>query len=133
MYRKNTIKGQKPEFGNPEHIKFVKEGSDKLAGKLAVCSLEWEPVKWNGQKNETRKPITYHSTWKNCDAVQCYIPCPRCNKMHKHVVCYDQNNVLQIEQWAAIHEAENACWNCGLQFEIPEDGSFGVFVKTVNN
>ncbi len=126
---KNTINGQKPEFGNPEHIKFVKEGNDKLAGKLAVCELEWEPVLWSGVKTGTGYPKTAHASWKKCDAVQCYIPCPKCSCTHKHVACYDPNDVLAIEQWSRIHSVEISCYNCGLQFEIPEDGSLGVFVK----
>ena len=125
----NTINGQPLEFGNPEQIKYVKDACNKIEGKINVCEADWEFVRLSNRTTETRKPITYYDEIKNCDAVQCYIPCPRCGRKHKHVVCYDPFEIDQTAEWALIDEQEIICWNCGLEMYIEQDGSRAVFVK----
>jgi hypothetical protein len=41
---KNLINGQKPEFGNHEHIKWVREQAAKLNGELNVGTADWQFV-----------------------------------------------------------------------------------------
>lgn len=125
----NRINGQPLQFGNLEQITFVKEAAAKLSGEKPVCEAEWEPVQYPGKTNETRKPLTYYCAWKDCDALQCFIPCPRCHRLHKQVVGYDPHDICQTEQLAAVDEADITCWNCGLEMFIAQDGSRNVFVK----
>jgi hypothetical protein len=128
MARTNLINGQRPQFGNPEHIAWVKEKTEIMSGDYPVCEADWEFVRLGNRTTETRKPITYFEEPNNADAVQCYVPCPRCKRLHKHVVCYDPFEIDQTAVWAAIDETEITCWNCGLEMHITSDGSRNVYV-----
>jgi len=127
--RANTINGQKPQFGNPVHIAFVKMAEARMSGLFPVSELDWQFVRIANRTTETRGPITYHCSHKQADAVMCYILCPRCSRWHKHVVGYDPYEVDQTAMWASIDEQEITCWNCGLEMYVEQDGSRNVYVR----
>ena len=127
--RKNLINGQRPEIGNPAHIAWVKKKERLLSGQYPVAEADWEFVQYPGKTTETRKPITYHCDPDSADAVQCYIQCPRCDRLHKHVVGFDSTSMNQTAVWAIVDEQEIVCWNCGLEMYIEDDGSRNVYVR----
>lgn len=126
----NKINGRPLEFGNVEQIEALKVLDRLMSGQYPICEVNWEYVRVGNRTTETGKPITYYvAKPKEADAVQCYIPCPKCTRQHKHVVGYDPSDSCATEMWASIEDVEITCWNCGLEMYIEPDGSRNVYVK----
>lgn len=131
MKNQNLINGQWPEIGNPEHIAYYKKQCEIMGGEMPVCEVEWEIVKYAGNKGPTNKPVHAFVEEYDCDAILEYIPCPRCLQLHKLLIHgYDPRlpyqSMLEIE-----HQLEREgfeCWDCGLEF-IYESDIRQIFVK----
>lgn len=125
-YRPNTINGAKPEFGNPEHIAFIKEKTAIFSGEVPFHQIEWERCTYKGHVGTTGRPVFDYA--KHGDAVVDYIPCPNCNRLHILLISFDpQGNwydeLIQIDETAK----EFKCWNCHTEFTTDDDRN--VFVK----
>jgi len=133
MWRKNLINGAKLLFGNPEQIKWVKEHNEMLAGLRPVCELDWHFIHDTGKAKHNGSPLTFYREPKKANAVMAYIYCPRCGKIHKHIVAYDPFHIPMIEQWNDIDNTDIICYNCHLQFYIDPEGTANVYVKVETN
>lgn len=130
----NLINGQKPEFGNLEHIEFVKRIDRIFTGKESFQQIEWEPCHYWGSHTDTGKPKFQDRNWKYADAVVDYIICPKCEKLHCLLVAFDPQ-IAKTAWYQVLIEIDNSikefiCWNCKTKFEVDEERN--VFVK-INN
>ncbi|MCK6650556.1 MAG: hypothetical protein L6Q66_12935 [Bacteroidia bacterium] len=130
--RNNLIKGAKLLFGDPAQIKWVKEHSEMLAGTRAVCELEWHFIHDTGNAKHNGAPLTFYREPKKANAVMAYVYCPRCGRIHKHIVAYDPQ-ALQIEEWHAIESVDIICYNCHLEMMVCPEGNNLIYVKVETN
>lgn len=122
MNPRNLIHGQLPQFGNPEHIAYVKEKTAILKGEINFYTIDWLPcIEW-GRTTETRKPVFRYCSFRNANALVDYIPCPKCGRLHCLLFNFDpQGN--WYDELIAVDEAakEFSCWNCKQEFTTDED------------
>lgn len=125
---KNRINGEKPEFGNLEHIAYCRKVERIFSGEESFHEIDWQYCHYWGASTDTNKPKFRYTDFENADAVVDYIPCPKCGRLHCLLVAFDpQGN--WYDELIAIDESvkEFKCWNCGLWFET--DDYRNVFVR----
>lgn len=125
---KNRINGQKPEFGNLEHIAFCRKIERIFSGQVNFHTIEWKSCFYWGGSTDTGKPKFRWASHKNANALVDYIPCPKCGRLHCLLFSFDPmdnwyDNLIQVDEAAK----EFDCWNCGTEFETDDDRN--VYVK----
>jgi hypothetical protein len=123
MPRLNLINGSKPEFGNPDHIKYVKEHNEIFNGIRSLHQIDWAFAQYIGETGETGKPRFTYCGHRKADCVVDYIPCPRCHHQHILLITFSDRRfsyqtMLEVQQEAQEFE----CWNCRLKFISDEEG-----------
>ncbi len=120
MNQQNLINGAKPEFGNPQHIKWLKDKERYMSGEINFHEITWQHGQYIGGGASTRPRFKFCSP-KNADCLVDYIPCPRCNRQHILLVCIDPDSVPYDQSLSADEGSkEFSCWSCGLEFETED-------------
>lgn len=121
MKKENLIDGQLPEFGNPVHIKWLREKAEIMNGEINFHEISWMPARYIDGGGKTKPRFEIVDDRDDEDCVVDYVPCPRCARLHILLVCFDPQQV-PYEQSIQIDEdsKEFDCWNCGLEFEVDE-------------
>lgn len=128
-YNPNLINGQLPQWGNPDHIAYVKNMSALFSGEKSFHTIEWSFCNYWGKHTDTGKPkFRWAEQHKDADAVVDYVPCPKCKRDHVLLVGYDPQ-ANWYDMLIAIDDSvkEFECWNCKTEFVTDEDRN--VFVK----
>jgi|GEM_PF-3329009 len=117
MTSQNLINGQKPEFGNPSHINYVKLMERYMSGEINFYEITWQHALYIGGGDKSKPRFKFCSP-SNADCLLDYIPCPRCKRQHILLVCIDPDGVPYEQSLVADEgSAEFNCWSCGLEFE----------------
>jgi hypothetical protein len=121
MNKLNLINGKFPEFGNPEHIKFIKEKNRILSGNINFQEIDWQPCKSSGINRLNGTPLFKYVDPDQADAVVDSFNCPRCNHLIYMLTNYDKNDFNSIFQIDRHFEEEGiTCTHCNQEF-IVED------------
>lgn len=131
MRRHNLINGARPQFGNPEHIAFIKTQSAIMSGQKSFYKITWKNCDYIGNRGETSKP-SFIYTLRNSDAVVDHIPCPYCNRLHVLLFCA-LGQLTKSERRKTLIEALKeafSCWNCKTNFTV--DAQNQVFVSPLS-
>jgi len=124
MKSDNLIKGQKPEFGNPDHIKWLKEQSEIMNGEINFGEIDWMFCQYLNGGCKT-KPKFRYAPMKECDAIVDTIKCPKCDSEHilllhipdlNGILCHQQI----IEAECELDKEGFKCHNCGLEMYIED-------------
>lgn len=129
MVSKNLINGEKPEFGNKEHIDFCRNVEKIFSGEINIHEIDWQPCHYLGKHTDTGKPkFRYVEDHKKADALVDFIPCPRCQKRHCLLFTFDPLGNW-YDELLAVDESSKSfkCWNCKLEFVT--DDCRNVYVK----
>jgi hypothetical protein len=123
MNKLNLINNQPPEFGNPEHIKYVKKLNEILTGNINCHQIDWQPCISNGNKRDNGKPkFKYVLNPDNANSLVDFFRCPRCQNVIYLLINYDSqdfNSIIQID----LYYQQNgvSCSHCKTEFEVDDD------------
>lgn len=118
MKTDNLIKGQKPEFGNPDHIKWLAEKSAIMNGGINFDEIDWKFALYIDGGGKSKPRFEWVENFKNADCLVCYVKCPRCGRNHILLYCFDVSPQLWNDELIRIDkEVEDgfSCWSCGLE------------------
>lgn len=117
MKSDNLIKGQKPEFGNTDQIKWLQKKAEIMNGEINFDEITWQSGRFIN-RTETHKPIIKKDTLRSeSDCLYFYLTCPKCERQHILYYFFDNQATWYDELISIDMQTDEGfeCWNCGLE------------------
>lgn len=117
MKSDNLIKGQKPEFGNTDQIKWLQNMAEIFNGEINFDEIDWQYGIYIGGGGRVKPGFRHDVSLIDADCLYDYIKCPRCGRHHILLICFDPQGNWYDELIEIDKETDEgfSCWNCGLE------------------